>query len=193
MLKTLKALFRDEHGFIVSIELVLIATIGVLSLIVGLSCLSNAIVAEYQDLGWAVRGLNQSYYFGGFRGCKSWVPGSAFNNRSAMPGYVTDANWDQGFIGASYGTGYAAPTYVAPQGSVLQQPAIPCPTGDCPTGSAVPCPAGDCATEKVVPGTTLQPVPDSTLPLLFIPAPSIPAPVTPQRYIPLPVLPPVQQ
>ena len=77
MLKTLKSLFRDDHGFIVSIELVLNATIGVLSLIVGLSCLSNAIVAEYQDLGWAVRGLNQSYYFGGFRGCKSFVPGSA--------------------------------------------------------------------------------------------------------------------
>src|SRR5689334_2785445 len=113
MLTALQALWNDERGFIISMELILVATILVLGLIVGMSCLASAIVAEYQDLGWAVRSLNQSFFFGGFRGCKAWVPGSSFVNRPFFNGVPVLADtWDIGL--GPYGPGYAAPGYVAP-------------------------------------------------------------------------------
>ena len=41
MLNTFQALWADERGFIISIELILITTILVLGLIVGMSCLAG--------------------------------------------------------------------------------------------------------------------------------------------------------
>ena len=62
----LKALLNDEAGFIVSAELVLIATILVIGLIVGLSEVQHAIVGELNDVGDAVGELDQSYSYSGF-------------------------------------------------------------------------------------------------------------------------------
>jgi Flp pilus assembly pilin Flp len=62
----LKQLLNDEGGFIVSAELVLIATLCVIGLIVGLSEVQHAIVAELNDVGNAIGKLNQSYTFSGF-------------------------------------------------------------------------------------------------------------------------------
>ena len=59
----LKALMNDESGFIVSSELVLIATILVIGLIVGLSSIQHAVVAELNDVGDAIGSLNQSYLY----------------------------------------------------------------------------------------------------------------------------------
>lgn len=98
MLKCVRDLWTDQRGFIVSIEMILIVTIGVLGLIVGLSCLANAVNAELQDIGWAVRSLNQSYWFGGFRGCKAFVSGSGFMNRRF--GF-----WGNNFWGGQFGIG----------------------------------------------------------------------------------------
>ncbi|MES2790701.1 MAG: hypothetical protein V4719_13905 [Planctomycetota bacterium] len=192
MWTNLKAFWDDERGFIISIELILIATIGVLGLIVGLSCLSSAIVAEYQDLGWAVRSLNQSYFFGGFRGCKSWVPGSSFVNRAYYNGSpVAMENWDLGM--GTYGApGYAAPTYVAPAyvapATVIPGPALlpqDCPPLIPPT-TVVPCPSGDCQTEKVIPGAPLTPQPEQSLPRSNSVEP------IPRQEAPAPALPPLQ-
>ena len=47
----LRELLNDEAGFIVSAELVLIATILVIGLIVGLSSIQHAIVQELNDVG----------------------------------------------------------------------------------------------------------------------------------------------
>lgn len=62
----LTQLLYDEAGFIISAELVLIATILVIGLIVGLSEIQHAIVAELNDVGDAIGNLNQSYFFSGF-------------------------------------------------------------------------------------------------------------------------------
>lgn len=81
---TVNALFKDEAGFVVSAELVLIATILVIGLIVGLSEVQHAVVAELNDVGDAIGSLNQSYLFTGFSArkgayvVKSSTAGSAY-------------------------------------------------------------------------------------------------------------------
>ena len=179
MLKNLQALWSDERGFIVSIELILIVTIGVLGLIVGLSCLASAVVAEYQDIGWAVRSLNQGYYFGGFRGCKSFVPGSSYFNGQSYNNYPigTEGNWDLGL--GNYGPGVAAPAvgapvYVQPGAVVVPDDCPNCPVLEAPK-KVTPCPGIDCQPEKILPGGTIYPQPELNLPQ-STPAPKIEAP-----------------
>jgi Flp pilus assembly pilin Flp len=62
----LQQLLRDEAGFIISAELVLVATLLVIGLIVGLSEVQHAVVSELNDVADAIGELNQSYYFSGF-------------------------------------------------------------------------------------------------------------------------------
>ena len=76
----MRKLWNDDAGFIISAELVLIATILVIGLIVGLSEVQAALVAELNDVSCAIGSLNQSYYFRGFTGCKSQTLGSHFND-----------------------------------------------------------------------------------------------------------------
>jgi hypothetical protein len=61
-------LWRDEAGFIVSAELILIATILIIGLIVGLTSLRNQIVEEWVDVGQAIGSISQSYCVSGTSG-----------------------------------------------------------------------------------------------------------------------------
>ena len=65
MLHLFTTLYRDEAGFIVSAELVLIATILVIGLVVGLSAVSAGVNTELQDVGSAFGSVNQGYSFSG--------------------------------------------------------------------------------------------------------------------------------
>ena len=65
----MKMLLNDEAGFIVSAELVLVATLLVIGLIVGLSEVQHAVVSELNDVGDAIGELNQAYSFSGFSKC----------------------------------------------------------------------------------------------------------------------------
>ena len=67
----LRKFWNDESGFIVSSELVLIATICVIGLIVGLVEVQWAVVGELNDVGDAIGSLNQSFQFAGFTSTKS--------------------------------------------------------------------------------------------------------------------------
>lgn len=78
-------LLKDEAGFIVSAELVLVSTISVLSLVVGLCEIAHAANEELNDVSEAIGSLNQSYHFGGFsvkkKGCMGcFFAGSAFRD-----------------------------------------------------------------------------------------------------------------
>jgi Flp pilus assembly pilin Flp len=196
MRKLMSEFWADEQGFIISMELILIATICVLGLIVGLSCLANAVNGELQDLGWAVRSLNQSYYFGGFRGCKSWVPGSSFFNRPLLQnnyGNNWDNNWDIGVtapslalpLGPTYVPGavvtpgvQTAPAAVCPPGT--QGPAIVDPNGTYVPGgvsvpsSSAPCATPDCAMAPGLPVGPIAPIPDQNVPQSAHPIPQPP-------------------
>lgn len=77
MLAMAQCFWRDEDGLILSAELVMILTIGVLGLIVGLVNLQNAILGEMNDLSGAFRSLNQSFATPSFTGCwKNCAPTS---------------------------------------------------------------------------------------------------------------------
>ena len=77
---TLLALLNDEAGFIVSAELVLIASIAVLGLVVGLSELSMNVNNELEDVGSAFASINQGYSANGFSGHKGNKRGSNFSD-----------------------------------------------------------------------------------------------------------------
>src|SRR5262245_31375945 len=62
----LTKLWNDEAGFIISAELVLVATILVIGCIVGLSEVQHAVVSELNDVGDAIGSINQSFCFSGF-------------------------------------------------------------------------------------------------------------------------------
>lgn len=82
-MKNLFATFaQEEAGFVVSAELVLVSTIVVMSLVVGLSEVSNAINQELEDVASAFGSLNQSYHFNGLHGCKAHVAGSEWYDRA---------------------------------------------------------------------------------------------------------------
>ena len=61
----MKNLWNDEAGFIVSVELILVAVILVIGLVTGLSAVRNAVLEELEELGDAILAINNSYYFGG--------------------------------------------------------------------------------------------------------------------------------
>lgn len=56
-------LLEDETGVIVSSELALVGTVGVLGMVVGLESVSTAVTQELTDLSSAFRSLNQSYSY----------------------------------------------------------------------------------------------------------------------------------
>jgi len=79
-----RSLWNDEAGFIVSIELILIATIAVLGLIVGLTAVRDAVVSELSDVAGAVQDLNQCYIYFGVTGHSAATCGSD---------YVDETDW----------------------------------------------------------------------------------------------------
>jgi hypothetical protein len=79
-MKVLTQLWREDLGFIISAELVLIATILVIGMIVGLVSLRDQVVQELGDVGAAFSQLVQSYSFSGITGHTSSTAGSAFED-----------------------------------------------------------------------------------------------------------------
>jgi Flp pilus assembly pilin Flp len=76
----MRQLWNDEAGFIVSAELVLIATIVVIGMIVGLTAVRDAVVTELADVAGAIGCLNQSYSYGGVSGHCAATVGSFFSD-----------------------------------------------------------------------------------------------------------------
>ena len=70
----LTVLNRDENGFVVSAELVLIGTI----LVLGLTELSFGVNKEPEDVGSAIGSISQTYYFTVAGGHKGAVAASSF-------------------------------------------------------------------------------------------------------------------
>ncbi len=74
-------LWNDEAGLVVSAELILVATIAVLSMVVGLSEVSMGINEELEDIGSAFGSVNQSYIYFGMSGHQGRVTGSQWGDR----------------------------------------------------------------------------------------------------------------
>ena len=76
----LTRLMIDEAGFIVSAELVMIATLGVLAMAVGLSEVAFNINNELKDIGNAFGSMNQSFNMQGQSSRRGASGGSSFQD-----------------------------------------------------------------------------------------------------------------
>jgi hypothetical protein len=74
--------WNDQHGFIVSAELVLVATIAVLAMVVGLSEVALNINNELEDVGSAFGSMSQAYSASGFCGHKGHSEGSKYKDKA---------------------------------------------------------------------------------------------------------------
>jgi hypothetical protein len=151
MRQLITGLWRDESGFIVSAELVLVATITVVGLVTGLVCVRDAILGEMNDLSGAFRALDQSYSFSGMRGCRtrcglaSWSAGSAFGSAPVL---------EPDFICGPAPARHVppAPQVIAPEVPLcppLEPGPIDCPEMLCPDAPCLesPCPHEICPPE----------------------------------------------
>jgi hypothetical protein len=77
-MKLAKQLWNDEAGFVLSVELILIATILVIGLLAGLTAVRDSVVSELSDVAGAVQDVNQSYEFWGVTGHSGSTAGSQF-------------------------------------------------------------------------------------------------------------------
>lgn len=64
----MKRFWSDERGFVVSAELIMIATMVVIGLLVGLASVRDALTSELADVTGAVQDANQSYSLDGVVG-----------------------------------------------------------------------------------------------------------------------------
>ena len=90
-------LFKDETGVIISSELALVGTVGVLGMVVGLESVSTAVTQELTDLSNAYRSLNQTYSYRSIsKGQHAMFSGSGFTNAGGGGALgTTDVNGQQ--------------------------------------------------------------------------------------------------
>jgi hypothetical protein len=110
-----RKLWADQAGFIISAELILVATILVIGLIVGLVVVRNQVVQELVDVGQAIGSLSQTYAFAGTHKCGVGLTDGSFYTDKAdfcqsqgqspgsEPGGITVRVWPEGAPG--YPTG----------------------------------------------------------------------------------------
>ncbi len=79
-MKVCKRLWKDDAGFVVSAELVLVATIAVIGLLVGMTSVRDGIVSELSDVAGAIQDVNQSYDIDGVVGHSSATSGFGFQD-----------------------------------------------------------------------------------------------------------------
>ena len=73
-----QGLWNDETGAVVSAELAMVATLGVIGVTVGLDTLSKSVSDELTELAFAIRSLDQSFSVQKRQSAGAWVAGSCF-------------------------------------------------------------------------------------------------------------------
>lgn len=76
----LKTFLQDESGFVISTELMLVATILVIGLIVGQATLRDQVVTELADVADAISAVDQSYQLSDVTGHSSSTAGTIFDD-----------------------------------------------------------------------------------------------------------------
>jgi hypothetical protein len=80
MARLVSRLWNDNAGFVVSSELILVATVVVLAMIVGLAEVSHAVNQELEDVASAFGSVNQSFAYRGLSGHIGDTGGSHFGD-----------------------------------------------------------------------------------------------------------------
>ena len=78
----IKHLWKDEAGFVVSTELVLVATLVVIGMVVGLSTVRDSVTNELADTAGAIDDVNQSYTVEGVQGHAVAIAGFNFKDNT---------------------------------------------------------------------------------------------------------------
>ncbi len=71
-------LVSDDIGMIVSIELVLTATVMVVGLLAGMTAMRDAVVSELSDVAGAVQSFHQGFIYYGVRGHSASTAGGDY-------------------------------------------------------------------------------------------------------------------
>lgn len=75
---SIRNLYRDDHGSVISTELISITVVGLLGLIVTFTSVRDAAISELSDMAGSVQDVNQGYTFNSLVGHSSTTTGSDF-------------------------------------------------------------------------------------------------------------------
>lgn len=103
MRKFWNAFWRDEHGFIVSSELVFVATLLVIGMVTGLTTIRDQVLSELGDLADAVSEVDQSFTIAAMTGHSASTAGVDFTDEEDFCEQDAQAS-DQIGVGGSTGT-----------------------------------------------------------------------------------------
>jgi hypothetical protein len=79
-MKLLQTFWMAEEGFVVSSELILVATMLVIGMLTGLNTIRDQVVQELADVADAFSEINQSYSYSGITSHSGSTAGSGFND-----------------------------------------------------------------------------------------------------------------
>jgi hypothetical protein len=98
---------RNEHGFILTSEFLLSATVTVLGLLVGIANVRNSLLYELQEIAAVVGKLNQTYDYTGVLDGDALTQGGLFadsEDASDPPGLATNTlNFEDPDLDPSFG------------------------------------------------------------------------------------------
>jgi len=105
MKRLMKCLWQDEHGVILSTEIVIVGSVLVVGLITGMATLQEAVNGELEDLAGAIGSLDQSYSYSGqetdCKKCHACTAGSWYRDvREDCDKEPCDIAADEGTIAA---------------------------------------------------------------------------------------------
>ena len=145
MTKLWHKLSEDESGFIISSELVIVGTVGVLAMVVGLEAISSSVVQELNDLASAFGAMSQSYNYRSIAKIgHARISGAGYNDRGDYCDCTPIVQTEVGGkidAGGSFSESYSGPVTVQEQlvaPSVVLAP-LPAPATIRETIVSAPC------------------------------------------------------
>lgn len=121
-------LFVDETGVVLSSEIALVGTVGVLGMVVGLNAVSCAVTSELNDLASAFGAIDQSFNYRGIsKAGHARANGSGFSDRGDVCDCVlisqNDVSGASGAGGFSQGAGGFSQSSVS-QRAIVSSPSV---------------------------------------------------------------------
>lgn len=96
-MRLLQQLYRDESGVVISAELVIVSTVGVMALVVGWDAVATILAQELGDVANAMGALDQSYNYRGLNAFPhARCSGSGYNDNQTSVTIDAEGNVDIG-------------------------------------------------------------------------------------------------
>lgn len=130
MQRILKRLWLEDDGAVLSSEMLMYGSVGVVGMTAGYGTLRDTLNSELDDVAQSLGSIDQSYYLSGTMGHCAWTAGSAFIDRADRPDYPSKCvvtNVPAYGVAVPQGQGYTRPTvcadiFGAPAPSYVPQP-----------------------------------------------------------------------